>query len=100
MKGVTRPEMTTLPESAQIPPGNLRRPPTRFTHRLVADQPYFYEPDASGQPAGTFDAGTRVARIAEEGTQCRVVDSRGLSVYTGCAGLEPLSKSRSVTRKR
>jgi len=100
MKGVTRPKMTTLPASAQVPKGNLRRPPSRYTHRLVAEQPYFYEPDASGEAAGTFGAGTRVARVAEEGTLCRVVDSRGLSVYTSCAALEPLPTSRAPSRKR
>ena len=99
MKGVTRPEMTTLPATAQIPSGNLRRPPAHYTHRLTAEQPYFYEPDASGPAAGTFDKGTRVAQVAEEGALCRVVDSRGLSVYTSCAGLEPLPKPRTG-RKR
>ena len=62
MKGVTRPKMTTLPEAAQIPPRNLRRPPSRYTHRLIAEQPYFYEAVASGNAPGTFGAGTRVAR--------------------------------------
>jgi hypothetical protein len=100
MKGVTRPKMTTLPEAAQIPAGNLRRPPSRYTHRLIAEQPYFYEADASGNAPGTFGAGTRVARVTEEGALCRVVDSRGLFVYTSCAGLEPLAKSRSTSRKR
>lgn len=100
MKGVTRPKMTTLPEAAQIPAGNLRRPPVRYTHRLIAEQPYFYEPDGSGNAAGTFGTGARVARIAVEGALCRVVDSRGLSVYTSCAGLEPLVKLRSGSRKR
>ena len=100
MKGVTRPKMTTLPEAAQIPARNLRRPPARYTHRVIAEQPYFYEPDATGNAAGTFGAGDRVARVEEEGTLCRVVDSRGLFVYTSCAGLEPLAKLRSSSRKR
>jgi hypothetical protein len=100
MKGVTRPKMTTLPATAQIPSGNLRRPPARYTHRLTAEQPYFYGPDASGPAVGTFENGTRVAQLSEEGALCRVVDSRGLSVYTSCAGLEPLPESRSGTRKK
>ena len=90
MKGVTRPKMTTLPASAQVPERNVCRRPARYTHRLSARQPYFYEPDATGDPAGTFDAGTRVAKRNDAGTLCEVVDSRGLLVYTRCAGLEPL----------
>jgi len=100
MKGMTRPKMTRLPASAQIPAANLRRPPAHYTHQLSAAQPYFYEADASGEAAGTFDAGTRVARLAEEGALCRVVDGRGLSVYTSCGGLEPLPKPRSSAKKR
>ena len=99
MKGVTRPKMTTLPASAQIPEANLRRRPDRFTHRLSDPQPYFYKPDASGEPAGRFDAGTRVAKLSEEGSWCHVVDSRGLSVYTSCDGLEPLPARRAAKKR-
>lgn len=100
MKGVTRPKKTTLPESAQIPARNLRRPPSHYTHRLLTDEPYFYEPDSSGDAVGTFSAGTRVARVAERDTLCGVVDGRGLYVYTRCAALEPLPRSRAPSRKR
>ena len=99
MKGVTRPKMTTLPASAQIPKGNLRRRPARYTHRLTVTQPYFYAPGDAGDPAGNFDAGTRVARLADAGTLCQVVDSRGLSVYTSCAGLEPLPAPRAAKKR-
>jgi hypothetical protein len=100
MKGVTRPKMRMLPATAQIPKGNLRRPPATYTDRLAGAQPYFYEPDVSGEPAGTFAAGTRVRRLSEAGSVCRVVDSRGLSVYTSCAGLTPLGARRAAARKR
>jgi len=99
MKGVTRPKMTTLPASAQIPKGNLRRRPARYTHRLTVPQPYFYAPGDSSNPAGTFEAGTRVARLSDEGPLCHVVDSRGLSVYTSCAGLEPLPAPRAAKKR-
>lgn len=100
MKGVIRPKKMTLPASAQIPSANLRQPPAEFTHRLTAPQPFFYAADASGEPAGTFRAGTRVARLEEAGPMCRVVDGRGLSVYTSCDGLEPLPTSPPRARKR
>ena len=99
MKGVIRPKMTTMPASAQVPPKNLRRPPAKFTHRITARQPYFYDADASGDPPGNFSVGTRVARIADAGTMCQVVDNRGLSVFTSCNGLEPLTP-RAGKRKR
>jgi hypothetical protein len=99
MKGVTRPKMTTLPASAQIPERNLRRRPARYTHRLSAQQPYYYESEASGEPAGRFDAGTRVAKLSDVGSLCHVVDSRGLSVYTSCAGLEPLPAARAAKKR-
>ena len=91
MKGVTRPKKTTLPASAQIPAKNLRPPPVEYTHYLRVEQTFFYEPDASAEPVATFAAGTRVARLGEIGGMCRVVDSRGLDVYTSCEGLEPLA---------
>ena len=100
MKGVLRPKRTVLPASAQIPSRNVRRRPARYTHELVAEQPYFYEPDSSGEPAGTFAAGTRLEQVAEEGALRRVVDSRGLSVYTSSDGLEALPKPRARARKR
>jgi hypothetical protein len=100
MKGVIRPKMTQLPASAEIPAGNLRSAPAHHTHRLAVAQPYYYKANATGESAGTFPAGTRVSQLSEKGSLSRVVDDRGLSVYTASAGLEPLSKSRSTTRKK
>ena len=99
MKGVTRPKMTTLPAAAQIPERNLRRRPARYTHRLAERQPYYYKPDAAGDPAGTFDAGTRVAKLSDTGALWHVVDSRGLAVYTNGAGLEPLPAPRAAKKR-
>lgn len=100
MKGVTRPKMRTMPEAAQIPQSNLRRPPATYTHRIAVAQSYFYEADALGEPAGHFAAGTRVRRLSADGALCRVVDRRGLSVYTDCAGLTPLRAPRKTTHTR
>ena len=93
------PKMTLLPGSGEVPIDNLRRPPTRYTHRVMGEQPYFYEPRISPTASGTFDAGTRVALIAESGPLCRVVDSRGLFVYTKGSGLEKLATTAPGKRK-
>jgi hypothetical protein len=100
MKGVIRPKMTQLPASAEIPAGNLRSAPARHTHRLSVAQPYYYKADAAREAAGTFAAGTRVSQLSTKGALSRVVDDRGLSVYTASAGLEALPQSRSTSRKK
>ena len=99
MKGIVRPKMTELPESAQVPAGNLRRPPARLTHRVTARQPYYYAPDASREADGVFDAGTRVALRSEDGALCGVVDARGLFVYVACSGLERLPLRRRAQKR-
>lgn len=101
MKGVTRPRKVVLPDSAQIPEQNLRRPPpTRFTHTVAADQPFYYQSSAEAEAAGTFAAGTRVLQLTTSTPLCHVVDERGLAVYTACEGLEPLQqRSRPRARK-
>ena len=93
------PKTTLLPGSGEVPIENLRRPPTRYTHRVMGEQPYFYQPQIGPTAAGTFDAGTRVALIAEAGALCRVVDSRGLFVFTKCSGLEKLASVGPGKRK-
>jgi hypothetical protein len=81
MKGFVRPKKTVLPASAQVPKGNLRVPASQFTHRLKAEQPYFYEADDHGTPDGTLAAGTAVEWLADHGALARIVDDRGLSVF-------------------
>jgi hypothetical protein len=102
VKGIQRPKMFVLPETAHVPSENLVEPPTRFTHALTADQPCYYSRGQS-KPAGTLTAGTRVALISSDETECQVVDPRGLSLFTACAGLEPYrapdEKTRPSTRR-
>lgn len=99
MKEPTLPKMTVLPDATEVPIDNLRRPPTRYTHRVIAEQPYYFDPAGSAPAGGILDPGTRVALLAEEGNRCRVVDSRGLSVYVSSSGLEKLATSSAGRRK-
>jgi hypothetical protein len=89
VKGVIRPEKRILPDAAAVPAKNQAPVPRRFTHELAAEQPFFYSLRDT-EPAGTLSAGSRVRLTSEGRTRCRVVDARGLAVYTACAGLTPL----------
>jgi hypothetical protein len=92
VKGVIRPKKRVLPDAATVPAKNLAPVPRRFTHEVAAEQPFYYSARDT-EPAGTLSAGSRV-RLASEGrTRCRVVDARGLAVYTACTGLTPLPPS-------
>jgi hypothetical protein len=88
--------MTVLPESAQIPDGNLVRPaPNQFTHEIKTEQPYYYV--GSHQPTppdGMFPAGTKVLLIYRGASECRVADERGLYVAVARGTLRPLGGSR------
>lgn len=94
MEHVERPHAIVLPESALVPAKNQRPPPARFTHRVVAGQPYHYsEPSEGAQSAGRFAAGTQVELVSHErGPMCWVIDGRGLYVATAHAGLEALGR--------
>lgn len=87
---VLRPKMATLPESAVIPSRNLIEPaPTRFTHRLVRDEPFFLRnPESGAAPAGRLPAGTPVIVRSARGGTCWVVDRRGLRVAVARASVE------------
>jgi len=87
MKGFRRPKMVVLPEQALPPAGNLVEPPEQLTHVLTQHQPYFYSL-TSTEPAGNFDAGTKVALLGGDGRRCRVVSEHGLSVFTSCEGVQ------------
>ena len=74
-----------------MPAGNLVEPaPTRFTHVLVRDEPYRYNPDPEAAPDGTLPSGTRVVLVATTGDDANVVDERGLSVHVRPDSLRPL----------
>jgi hypothetical protein len=89
VKGVIRPEKRILPDAAAVPKKNQAPVPRRFTHEVAGEQPFYYAARDT-EPAGTLSAGSRVRLASEGATRCRVVDSRGLVVYTACAGLKPL----------
>ena len=88
-----RPKAKVLPASAMLPEANrLERPPARFTHKVKAAQPYFYDESAARPADGRFAAGTKVALLDRgQGPLCRVADARGLSVYTARDGLAALA---------
>ncbi len=90
MKGFTRPKMSVLSDSAVVPDENMLPPPKKFTHLIKAEQPYFYSDAAKpAKPDGKFAAGTRVLLSSHEGGGiCRVVDERGLHVFTAWEGLQ------------
>lgn len=87
MKGILRPRKFVLPDAAAVPAKNQVSVPRRFTHEVAAEQAFYYSARDT-EPAGTLSAGSRVRLTTEGRTRCRVVDSRGLSVYTACAGLK------------
>jgi hypothetical protein len=79
---VQRPEAVVLGEEALLPERNVvRPPPNRFTHELLADEPYRLDrPERSDKPDGVLPSGTRVVVLVEAPDHCRVVDGRGLYV--------------------
>lgn len=94
---VSRPEPSVLDESTLVPAANLVHPaPNTFTHRVVADQPYWYRSGPAGRKAdGLLLAGHRVVvlvtGIEVDGVAgCRVVDEQGLYVGVRAAGVQPL----------
>jgi hypothetical protein len=90
MPRMLRPKATVLPDSALVPSANLKPPPKRFTHEVVAEQPFHY---AAGDcpPDGHLARGTRLLLLERgEGPLCRVQDRNGLCVMTAFAGLRAL----------
>lgn len=87
-----RPKTFTLPESALVPSRNVIEPaPNQFTHRVVRDEPYFFQkPVKSAATAGRFAAGTPVVLLSKDGRTCWVSDGQGLHVAVACASLERL----------
>jgi hypothetical protein len=89
---VLRPEFVVLGEGALVPEANVvRPPPTRFTHELMVDEPYYLDrPDRAAEADGVMRAGTRVALLEQSDDRCRVVDGSGLSVDVRRASLREL----------
>lgn len=76
--------MQVLPASALVPAANCKAPATHFTHAAGAGQVYFHQRSRQGaQPDGHFAPGTPLLlQVRGRGPLCRVVDGRGLSVFT------------------
>jgi hypothetical protein len=91
MEGIKRPKAVVLDAGMQIPAGNLITPaPTRFTHILGEEQPFYYEePTVGGSPAGLLAKGTKLVVLKSEGQMWRVIDARGLYVVTSSLHLLP-----------
>ncbi len=90
MPRMLRPKATVLSNSALVPSANLLPPPKRFTHEVVAEQPYRYAAGDSS-PAGHLAPGARLLLLERgEGPLCRVQDRNGLCVTTAFAGLRAL----------
>jgi hypothetical protein len=77
-----RPEFSVLGDEALVPERNvIRPPPNRFTHELLADEPYRLDrSEDAGEPDGVLPAGTPVVLLVEGPDSCRVVDGDGLYV--------------------
>jgi hypothetical protein len=89
MPRMLRPKAAVLPDAALVPSANLKPPPRRFTHEVVAEQPFQYDGDAA--PAGHFAPGTRLRLLEHDaGPLCLVQDRSGLCVMTAFAGLRAL----------
>lgn len=92
MGTMLRPKVVVLAESAVVPAANQKSPPTRFTHEVATEQPYYYSRARSDlAPDGQLSAGTKLLLLARgKGPMCRVQDGHGLCVMTAFAGLRPL----------
>jgi hypothetical protein len=92
VNNVIRPNAVVLPDSAQVPERNVvKPPPNRFTHEVVAEQPYYYMGvDQAAPPDGKFAIGAHVVLLRHDAGECWVADERGLYVATSCGGLRAL----------
>jgi hypothetical protein len=89
---ILRPDVRVLRDEALVPEQNVvRPPPNRFTHELVAAEPYRFDRPARGEePDGVLPAGTRVVLLVEDADGCRVVDGSGLYVAVSRTSLRKL----------
>ena len=71
-------------------PKGLPDSPNHFTHRVVSDQPFYYN-DSAHAADGPLASGTKVRLVSHgDGSRCRVVDATGLHVVTVFDGLRPI----------
>lgn len=91
-----RPAMRVVPAAAVLPAERwVQPPPNRFTHAVVAAQPFTFGDDAGAPHAGAFAPGAKVVLLVRHrGDACRVIDARGRYVRTAFSGLRPLPPRR------
>ncbi|HEU4533239.1 MAG TPA: hypothetical protein VFS00_03945, partial [Polyangiaceae bacterium] len=89
-----RPGLNLSPiASASYPEWLLRVGSPRWTHQLVADEPYHAEPPAPGRaPDGTLAAGTRCTIVQRAGACVRVLAESGVSAYVANGALVELGR--------
>jgi hypothetical protein len=91
-----RPDQVVLPDEAVVPDSNLVEPaPTRFTHELVADEPYWFDrvqrtEPRTAEPDGVLPAGTPVVVLVDGERYSRVADAEGRYVEVRTASLRAL----------
>ncbi|MGH3822903.1 MAG: hypothetical protein ACRDRA_08735 [Pseudonocardiaceae bacterium] len=92
---VLRPDPVVLPEEAIIPTHNLVSPaPTRFTHELLVDEPYWFDrPRQRDEPDGVLPAGTLVVVLVEGAERSRLIDGAGRYVEVRTKSLRALPGS-------
>lgn len=93
MKGMLRPAVIVLPESALVRERQvISPPPNQFTHELTRAQPFhFAGAQTDVPPDGELPAGTKVVLLAHDGgARCHVADGRGLYVEIDADALRKL----------
>ncbi|KAA2235063.1 hypothetical protein [Salinarimonas soli] len=95
--GFKRPEAQVLPETSLVAAGNmLVPPPNQFTHELIRTVPFDYgegTADSAKPFGGVFEVGTPVVLMVHAGgSDCWVVDGRGLYVRIAFDSLKPYQK--------
>jgi hypothetical protein len=97
MGEMSRPKAEVLAASSVIPETNLIEPaPNQFTHEIARTAPFYYSESEEGRtPDGTFEQGTLVVLLHDEGGgHCHVADGRGLYVVVDRAALRRLGEDQ------
>lgn len=91
MRGMKRPVAVVLPESAAVPPRNVRPAPAHFTHEVGGPAPFWFEKAGAKEPDGHLRPGSKVLIDSRDGKYVWITDERGLHVQTEPDGIVPLT---------
>jgi hypothetical protein len=91
MKGIKRPAATVLPDTAAVPPANIRTPPVHFTHEVDGPAPFWFSGAGAKDPDGNLRPGVQVILVSREGKYAWITDERGLHVLTPAAAIVPIA---------